>query len=117
MFQIVEALRRTQVVTDVQVIDLIDEAKVKYVKCRAELIDGSSLHITEASIGGKSKYSYHWQDPRHQLIVRWDNIPHHPHIITFPHHRHESGGVRESPHVSIDEVQPKSKLGFGRLGF
>jgi hypothetical protein len=59
MLQIVAALRRSPAVKQVQVIDLIDEATVKYLKCRAELADGSTLHVTESSIAGKNKYSYH----------------------------------------------------------
>lgn len=104
MLDIVEALRRSPVVKQVQVIDLIDEATVKYLKCRAELVDGSTLQASESSIGGKSKYSYHWQGTQNQVIVRWDNALHHRHLSTFPHHRHEGGIVHENPRVTIDEV-------------
>ncbi len=45
MFDIVNALRRSSAVTQVQVIDLIDEATVKHLQCRAELVDGSILHV------------------------------------------------------------------------
>jgi len=97
MLRIVEALRRSPAVKQTQVIDLIDEATVKYLKCRADLKDSSTLHITESSVAGKNKYSYHWQDAQNQLVVRWDNAPHHHHLPTFPHHRHEGGAVHESP--------------------
>lgn len=104
MLHIVHALRQSPAVKQVQVLDLIDEATVKHLQCRAELADGSTLHVNESSIMGKNKYSYHWQDAQNKLIVRWDNAPHHPRISSFPHHRHEGGGVHESPRVSIDEV-------------
>lgn len=104
MFGIVNALRRSPAVKQVQVIDLIDEATVKHLQCRAELADGSILHVNESSIRGKNKYSYHWQDVQNTLIIRWDNAPHHPHLASFPHHRHEGGVVHENPRVSIDEV-------------
>ncbi|MGH7595145.1 MAG: toxin-antitoxin system TumE family protein [bacterium] len=104
MLHIVNALRRSPAVKQVQVIDLIDEATVRHLKRRAELVDGSTLHLNESSIIGKNKYSYHWQDAQNQLIIRWDNAPHHPHLTTFPHHRHEGGAVHENPRVSIDEV-------------
>jgi hypothetical protein len=84
MLHIVKALRRSPAVRQVQVIDLIDEATVKHLKCRAELIDGSALHVNESSIIGKNKYSYHWQDAQNQLTIRWDNAPHHPHLRLFP---------------------------------
>jgi hypothetical protein len=57
MLQIVEALRRSPAVIQVQVIDLIDEVTVKYLKCLAKLTDGSTLHVTESSLAGKNKYS------------------------------------------------------------
>lgn len=104
MLHIVEALRQSPAVKQVQVIDFIDEATVKYLKCRAECQDGSILQIEESFIAGKNKYSYHWQDVQQRLLVRWDNAPHHPHLSTFPHHRHESSAVLESLRVSIDDV-------------
>jgi len=112
MLDIVEALRRSPAVKQLQVIDLIDEATSKYLKCRAELADGSTLHVTESSIAGKNKYSYHWQDTQNQLLVRWDNAPHHRHLSTFPHHRHEGGTVHESPRVVIDEVLAEIETRF-----
>lgn len=104
MLRIVAALQRSRAVKQVQVVDLIDEATVKHLRCRTELIDGSTLHVHESSIIGKNQYSYHWQDAQNQLILRWDNAPHHPHLTSFPHHRHEGGAVHESPRLSIDEV-------------
>ncbi|RIK70727.1 hypothetical protein DCC62_22445 [candidate division KSB1 bacterium] len=104
MLHIVEALRQSPAIKQVQVIDFIDEATVKYLKCRAECLDGSILQIEESFIASKNKYSYHWQDGQQRLLVRWDNAPHHPHLSTFPHHRHESGAVLESLRVSIDDV-------------
>ena len=117
MLNIVEALRCSPAVKQVQVIDLIDEATVKYLKCRAELMDGSTLHVNESSIAGKNKYSHHWQDAQNQLVVRWDNAPpHHPHLSTFPHHRHEGGTVHESPHIAIDEVLAEIETRFRAAG-
>lgn len=52
---------------------------------RIFLEDGSFLEIW---ISGK-KYSYHWE--RRTIdgtIYRYDNAPHHPKIVTFPHHVH-----------------------------
>lgn len=116
MLHIVNALRRSPAVKQVQVIDLIDEATVKHLNCRAELVDASTLHINESSIRGKNKYSYHWQDAQNQLIIRWDNAPHHLHLASFPHHRHEGGSVHENPRVSIDEVLAEIENRFKMAG-
>ena len=56
---------------------------------RVDFVDGSVLHIMDCLfVDGKRKYSYHWQDKTGMLLSRWDNAPHHPDIISFPHHRH-----------------------------
>lgn len=104
MLHIVEALRRSAAVTQVQVLDFVDEATVRYLKCRADLAGGSTLHIEESIVAGKTKYSYHWQDLEQNLIIRWDNAPHYPHLASFPCHRHEGDAVHESPRVSIEDV-------------
>ena len=59
MFDIVSKLRQSPAVRHLHVIDLIDEASAKYLRCRVDLVDGSTPHISESSIAGSSKYSYH----------------------------------------------------------
>ena len=50
MLEIVAALRRSPAVKQVKDIDVIDEETVRYLKCRAELVDGSVLYINESSV-------------------------------------------------------------------
>ena len=51
--------------------------------------DESVLHIKQIIIGELTfKYAYHWQDREGNLICRWDNSPHWPNIVTYPHHKH-----------------------------
>lgn len=38
------------------------------------------------------KYSFHWQDEAHQLVCRWDNVPHYPTLPHAPHHLHHADG-------------------------
>jgi hypothetical protein len=57
---------------------------------RAELIliDDTILHVRETVLSMSiRKYSYHWQDRRGKLIMRWDNAPDWD-VVTFPHHVH-----------------------------
>lgn len=50
-------------------------------------------------------YSYHWQDASGRLVKRWDNVPHHRELSTFPHHLHlENGKVVESPAANLKKV-------------
>ena len=104
MLEITDALRRSSLVKRIQVSDLVEEPTVKYLKCRADLVDGSILHINESVVLARSKYSYHWQRANNELNVRWDNAPHHPQISSFPYHRHENNAIHASPRISIDDV-------------
>ncbi len=60
-------------------------------------------------------YSYHWSDPNGNLIRRWDNTPHYPHLPGFPHHIHDGAtdAVTSSYPMSIalvlDEVARQLK--------
>lgn len=40
------------------------------------------------------------------LRVRWDNAPHHPHIATYPHHKHvgDETIIEPSEEMSLDAV-------------
>ncbi|MFC1886432.1 toxin TumE [Thermodesulfobacteriota bacterium] len=38
-------------------------------------------------------YRYHFQDENNNLIFRYDNTPHFPHLESFPHHKHLPGSV------------------------
>ncbi len=66
----------------------------------AYLTDGSILHIRERYSGGDLiKYSYHLM--KGDEVVRWDNVPHHKEIRTYPHHRHEGDQILESTEMDI----------------
>ena len=46
-------------------------------------------YVITALILKRLKYRYQLQQNNGALISRWDNAPHHPHISTFPDHRHD----------------------------
>ncbi len=75
-----------------------------YIKISVELVDNSFLFITEYIDEYERNYSYHWQDAKNNLIIRWDNAPHHKEIISFPHHLHKNKGVFENFDITIDEI-------------
>ncbi len=80
-----------------------------YIRGKLHLIGDFVLHfaeyvITEPEVH-RLKYRYHLQDGRGRMVVRWDNAPHHRHVTTFPHHRHEADGrVRASSAMDLDAV-------------
>jgi hypothetical protein len=89
---------------------LIDEKLQTHThfEMKIDFIDSSVLHVNEVFTFRNSylKYSYHWQTSDNQLIIRWDNAPHHPQISTFPHHKHiqTNENVVESTETDIIAV-------------
>jgi hypothetical protein len=87
-----------------EVIDLKHWQQGYYVRLEAEMIDHSRLFIREYVDEAERRYSYHWQNQKNQLICRWDNAPHHPHLSTFPSHCHKGDVLVQSTVISLDEV-------------
>ena len=44
------------------------------------------------------------QSSENNLILRWDSVPHHRHLKTFPFHLHTPQGVEEHPTITLLEV-------------
>jgi len=58
-------------------------------KCKIQLIDGSNIRIAEKWRDHQLiQYSYYWLDDENNLLIGWDNAPHHTQIATYPHHKH-----------------------------
>ena len=57
-------------------------------------------------LDGSRKYSFHWQDRQEHCIVRWDNVPHHVTVASFPHHKHLGNAeqVAESAPMQLETV-------------
>jgi len=68
-------------------------------------IDDSILYIRDfLFLNGERKYSYHWQNKNNDLLIRWDNSPHHFHIKTFSHHKHIKDNVVESKEIDVRSI-------------
>ncbi len=52
----------------------------------------------------KIKYKYHFMDNNNMMIFRYDNVKHHPHIKTFPHHKHVAEQILPSKEPDIFTV-------------
>lgn len=78
---------------------------VFYLNIKIHFINNSELHVREYVDAEHRKYSFHWQSSNGDLIIRWDNAPHFPDLITFPHHKHlASGEVKKSYNISLEEI-------------
>lgn len=68
-----------------------------YIRFKCKLLNGDIFEFAEYLVIHKNTvtletYSYHWQKADGTLIKRWDNVPHHKELDTFPHHLHLAKG-------------------------
>ncbi len=115
-YKIIRALKESELVLDLQILELIEEETVNILKVKATLVDGSLLYITEVHTLEWQKYSYHWQDKDGTLRLRWDNSPHWPEIETHPHHLHKADKILPSPRVFIESVLTEIEKELRRIG-
>jgi len=71
------------------------------VRCRVFFWDGSYLDLYEVvstELGYPVRVSYAYTYLREeQRVFRYDNAPHHPEVITYPHHKHIGPADRLAP--------------------
>ena len=78
---------------------------VFYLNIKIHFVNDSELHAREYVDSDHRKYAFHWQSSNGDLIIRWDNAPHFPDLLTFPHHKHlASGEVTESYDISLEAI-------------
>ena len=82
----------SELVVSVEILQHEVSSSSELFKCRAKLKDGSNLRILEKYRHDElAYYSYYWLNDANELIIGWDRAPHHPHIKSFPHHKHLAG--------------------------
>jgi len=80
-----------------------------YIRIKCKLSNGDIFEFAEYVIIHKDKihaetYSYHWQSVDGKLRKRWDNVPHHKDIDTFPKHLHLPDKVYSSGPQSLKNI-------------
>ncbi len=90
------------------------------IRCRVTFWDGSTLNIyevvsTELGYPVRINYSYTYLSGD-QLIFRYDNAPHHPEIVTHPHHKHIGLKDRLAPadQPSISQIIAEVEMIIGQ---
>ena len=78
-------------------------------RIRIRFQTGHMLEVNESIIGEKERiihlgYRYHFQDPKNNMVFRYDNTPHFPELDTSPHHKHLPEKVIPITQPSISEV-------------
>ncbi len=79
------------------------------VEGRLKFHDGSLLDFDEVVLLRneqivKLRYAYHYQNESGEVIFRYDNAPHYPNIITYPHHKHAGSTVEPAQIPDLSEV-------------
>lgn len=94
--EILNFLSHSEIVDNFDILDIKQFNDGFYLKIKVELKDNSIVHIKEYIDTYERNYSYHWLDLNGNLIIRWDNAPHHKNIRTYPHHFHKDDKVFDS---------------------
>ncbi len=78
MQKTLELFKKSRIIKKHTVLDYKSSSKAQYLKAKLELKNGD-------------------------LIIRWDNSPHHKSLTTFPHHKH-SPDLEESYETTFKDV-------------
>ncbi|MBA7587452.1 hypothetical protein ES708_29481 [subsurface metagenome] len=74
---ILQWLESSNIITHYYVIDYKTWKTGRYYKITIYLKDNSVIYAREYFDLKERNYSFHWQDKDENLIIRWDNSPHH----------------------------------------
>src|SRR5437667_1754121 len=77
-------------------------------RIRLRFADQALLEMSEAVLCTAGtlqwlSYRYHYQELS-GVVLRYDNAPHHPEVVTHPDHKHIDGDVVASSHPTIEQV-------------
>lgn len=102
-YKVIEEFK--EIIKDFEIKDYKRFGTARALVGKIEFIDGTVLHIRDyLFLGGRRKYSYQWQNKNGDLIIRWDNSPHHSHLKTFPNHQHVNDRVIESEATDLRAI-------------
>ncbi|MCK4761624.1 MAG: hypothetical protein KAW12_05445 [Candidatus Aminicenantes bacterium] len=109
MEDIFKLLSDSDVISEHEILSLLQDEDFYYLKIKSVVGTGSILHIKIYLSDEEYNYSFHWQQETGELIKRWDNAPHHKELSTFPHHAHTTEEVKESYTITLNDVLKEIK--------
>ncbi|NVM29834.1 MAG: hypothetical protein HWN65_13400 [Candidatus Helarchaeota archaeon] len=71
MQKIFKLFKQSKIVKKFQILDFSSGQDFYYYKIKIDVIDSTILFIREYVSSTEHAYSYHWQDTKGQLIIRW----------------------------------------------
>ena len=75
-----------------------------FVNGKIVFYNSTVLEFTESITPNGLRYRYQYMEGNGNLIFRYDNVPHHPKLSTFPHHKHAKNTTTESGPVELKQV-------------
>lgn len=102
--EIIKFLDQSEFIEDYRILEFRNFPSGRYYRLEIVFTDQSILHASEYLSPSEKNYAYHWMNKNKKLIIRWDNLPHHPAIQTFPHHKHENESIYESQELTLKDV-------------
>ncbi len=103
MQKISRLFKESEIIKNFEFTDFNSGSNFYYYKAKLILINSTILFIREYVSSTEHAYSYHWQDPKGKMIIRWDNSPHYKKLKTFPHHKH-TPDIEESYETNISDI-------------
>jgi len=77
---------------------------ILFAEGRVEFYNGSILEFTESITPDRFRYRYQYLQADGSLIFRYDNVPHHAEIASFPLHKHYPDKVVESDALDLRQA-------------
>ena len=103
MHRVINILKESRIVDSILSIDSDAFGEYYILKIHARLVNGWKLYVWEHATPTIRRYAYHVSKGS-ELIIRWDNAPHHRQIRTFPHHKHVKEAVLESKERMVEDI-------------
>ena len=99
MEEVLNLLTESDIVAEYEILSLLEDRDFYYIK----------IYLSDSEYN----YSFHWQKADGELIIRWDNAPHHQKIETYPHHMHIAEGIKKSYSITLEDIlnELKKKIG------
>ncbi|MCJ7478822.1 MAG: DUF6516 family protein [Candidatus Nanohaloarchaeota archaeon QJJ-7] len=98
-----QVLRDSSIVENVEDISFQGYEETFRLEARAILVNAWKLDVFIHRTEDRDRYSFHVSEDA-ELVVRWDNAPHHPGIRTHPYHRHENDEIHPSEEMDVRKV-------------
>jgi hypothetical protein len=84
--------------------DLDNSSGALFLNGRIAFLNNTILEFIESITPERHRYRYQYMQQDGSLIFRYDNVPHHRQLVTFPHHKHYPDQVVESNPVDLKQV-------------